>query len=248
MAVGAPRKRTNRADVMISSTSADLTEHRDNVRDAIWRAGMYPLAMERDEAVPDSDAIKFSLDMVDEAEVYLGIFGFRYGYAPKDPRNPDKVSVTELEYRRAVERGIPMLIFVMHDDHPIKAKDKETGIAQKKLDKLKKEIKRLHIVSFFKSVEDLREKVTKSLYDLKVKQLVDTSPDEGEKEAEAEKSDSPKPPFRSRPNSMPCRPTSSPAAVALLAASPNSPSLTNGSPATTPSWSGKPSAAWAKAP
>ena len=105
--------RTHRADVMISSTSQDLLEHRNSIQNAIWRVGMFPLAMERDETVPDADAISYSLNMVDEAEVYLGIFGMRYGYVPNDSRNPAQKSITEMEYRRALERNIPMLLFIM---------------------------------------------------------------------------------------------------------------------------------------
>src|SRR5689334_1410961 len=118
-------KRTHRADVMVSSTSRDLPAHRKAAIDAIWRCGMFALAMEAGTATP-GDAIKFSLNMVDEAEVYVGIFGYRYGYVPDDPiRNPDKLSITELEFRRAEERKIPILLFVMGEDHPgPKAKDR----------------------------------------------------------------------------------------------------------------------------
>lgn len=61
--------------------------------------------------------IAASLKMVDEAEIYLGIYAYRYGYVPKEG-NPDQISVTEMEYRRAKRGGIPWLIFMMHDDHP----------------------------------------------------------------------------------------------------------------------------------
>src|SRR5512147_1554393 len=104
----------DRIDVMISSTARDLPDYRKQVMDAILRMSMHPIAMEHLPAKSE-DAIDASLAMVNEAEIYLGIFAHRYGYIPDSPKNPDKVSITELEFRRAVERDIPRLIFVIGD-------------------------------------------------------------------------------------------------------------------------------------
>jgi hypothetical protein len=119
--------------VMISSTALDLPEHRDLVKDACLRRGMLPVMMEHLPAA-DADAIAESLRMVNEVDIYLGIFAYRYGYIPKG----HNISVTEMEYNRAVERGIPRLIFLMHEDHPLKAADVETGKGVTKLQALKK--------------------------------------------------------------------------------------------------------------
>src|SRR5262245_47630373 len=125
---------------MVSSTQRDLIDYRARAREMIWIAEMYPLAMERSAAISDSDAILFSLKMVDEADIYLGIFGLRYGYIPQDERNPERVSITEMEYRRAVERKIPRLIFILED----KKADSDTIVeedeeSRKKLEALKAE-------------------------------------------------------------------------------------------------------------
>src|ERR1041384_1785692 len=98
--------------VMISSTARDLPEHRKEVMDACLRQGMFPKMMEHLPA-NDDEAISASLAPVDEADFYLGIFAHRYGYVPKD----HDISVTEMEYNRAVERKIPRLIFVMGKGH-----------------------------------------------------------------------------------------------------------------------------------
>src|SRR5687768_2101966 len=104
-------------DVMVSSTTLDLPEHRDKVRDAIERRGCFPRMMEHATATGET-ALDFSLRLVDLAEVYIGIFGYRYGFIPDDPaKNPNKLSITELEYRRALERGILVRCFFMGDDH-----------------------------------------------------------------------------------------------------------------------------------
>jgi tetratricopeptide (TPR) repeat protein len=97
--------------------------------------------------------------MVDDADVYIGIFAHRYGYVPKG----SDVSVTEMEYRRAVERKLPCLIFFMHEDHPVKARDIETGPGAEKLARLKDHIGKSHVALFFKSPEDLRGHVIHSL-------------------------------------------------------------------------------------
>ena len=55
----------------------------------------------------NADAIDASLQMVERADVYLGIFANRYGYVP----DGHGISITEMEYDRAVELNKPRLIF-----------------------------------------------------------------------------------------------------------------------------------------
>ncbi len=147
--------------VMISSTALDLPDHRKGVEEACLRQGMFPMMMEHMPAA-DADAIAESLRMVDEADIYLGIFAQRYGYVPKE-NNPQRLSITEMEYNRAVERDIPRLLFLMHDDHPVKASDVEKGTGAVKLDKLKQRVGTERVVNFFKSPEELRGQIIDSL-------------------------------------------------------------------------------------
>jgi tetratricopeptide (TPR) repeat protein len=144
--------------VMISSTARDLPEHRKEVLDACLRQGMFPIMMEHLPA-SDADAIAESLRMVNEADLYLGIFAFRYGYVP----NGYDISVTEMEYNRAVERGIPRLLFLMHEKHPVTVADVERGEGATKLDSLKARQKTERVVNFFKSPEELHSQIINSL-------------------------------------------------------------------------------------
>jgi len=144
--------------VMVSSTALDLPDHRQGVLDACMRQGMFPLMMEHLPSI-DADAIKASTDLVDKADIYLGIFAYRYGYVPK---GCDK-SVTEMEYNRAVERVIKRLIFLIHPEHPVKGGDVETGEGAAKLEALKKRLGTELVVNFFKSPEGLRADVINSL-------------------------------------------------------------------------------------
>ena len=151
--------------VMISSTAHDLPEHRKEVLDACLRQGMFPTMMENLPA-NDDEAISASLKLIDEADVYVGVFAHRYGYVPKG----HDISVTEMEYNRAVERKIPRLIFVMGEDHPIKAKDVEIGEAATKLQAFKDRVGKENIVNFFNSPADLRAHVINSLSQAKLRQ------------------------------------------------------------------------------
>lgn len=150
---------------MISSTVLDLPEHRGEVRDACLRQGMFPNMMEHLPA-SDIEAMAISLKLVNESDIYIGVFAHRYGYVPKE-HNPRQISVTEMEYTRAVERGIPRLIFLMHGDHRIKASDVEKGEAAVKLEALKLRLGAEHFVNFFTSPADLRADVINSLSQLR---------------------------------------------------------------------------------
>ncbi len=145
--------------VMISSTVRDLPEHRQKVMDACMRLGMfYPSLMEHLSAA-DADALAVSLRMVDEADLYIGVFAFRYGHVPEG----QSVSVTEAEYQRAVERDIPRLIFLMSDEHPVKPTDVETGEGAEKLRDLKERLKKQRVAGFFSSPDDLKAQVIQAL-------------------------------------------------------------------------------------
>jgi tetratricopeptide (TPR) repeat protein len=157
---------------MITSTTVDLPEHRHEAKEACLRAGYFPLMMEYGSAEWNSDAIKFSLEKVDAALVYIGIFAFRYGHIPTDTvRNPHKVSITELEYRHADIRKIPLLCFLASDDHLFKPNHQDTD-AEKiaKLKKFKDGLSGSSIRAKFLDKVELRERIYQSLMELKAAQ------------------------------------------------------------------------------
>jgi len=91
------------ARVYVSSTVADLQAERAAVFD--W------LRLARHQAVdsylPDSDTVRDScLDDVAGCDLYVLIAGHRYGFVPAQD-NPEGLSITQLEFRRAGEAGIP---------------------------------------------------------------------------------------------------------------------------------------------
>ncbi|MEM6725538.1 MAG: DUF4062 domain-containing protein, partial [Bacteroidota bacterium] len=80
---------------MISSTVKDLPDYRKMVKDACLRADTFPKMMEQLPAL-DTDAIGISLQLVDESDIYVGIFAHKYGYIPAG----HEISITEMEYNR----------------------------------------------------------------------------------------------------------------------------------------------------
>ena len=150
---------------VISSTVLDLPEHRREVREACLRQKVFPLMMEHLPAL-DADAIQASLALVDEADIYIGVFAYRYGHQPAG----HEISITEMEYNRAVQRGIPCFIFTMTDDHPIKREDVECGDGEKKLKYLKERLNR--VCASFRSPVDLRAHVIDTLAQWRVEAIM----------------------------------------------------------------------------
>jgi Domain of unknown function (DUF4062) len=144
---------------MISSTARDLPEHRKVVEHACRRMGFDPIVMEELVATSDADAVKASIEMVDRSNVFIGIYAYRYGYIP----DGSTVSITELEFNRAKEKNIPRLVFLVHEDHPVKRSAIETGEAEKKLEVFKQRVGKEHIVRWFKSPQELSEEVFAAL-------------------------------------------------------------------------------------
>ena len=103
--------RARRPVVMISSTVQELTDCRREATEACERIGMRPEVMEHLPAV-DATPVTASMRMVDEADIYVGIYANRYGHQPPGYEH----SITEMEYDRAVQRGIPRFIFMTRED------------------------------------------------------------------------------------------------------------------------------------
>jgi Domain of unknown function (DUF4062) len=160
--------------IMLSSTYAELKEHRHAVREAMLNQRMFPIAMEDDAALPDQDLIDASLAKVDESDGYVGLISYRYGQTPVCPdRNQQCLSLTELEFRRALERDIPICMFIMHGDHPVPrtAVGAERG-TKRKYESFLRLAKKDRIYAEFKSVEDLKAKAVQSL--IKLREVLDS--------------------------------------------------------------------------
>jgi tetratricopeptide (TPR) repeat protein len=148
-----------RRSVMISSTVKDLPDHREAVRVACLRADCDPREMMENLVALPEHAIDVSLKMVEAADIYIGILAYRYS----EPPQGHDISITEMEYDKAVELKKPILCFFIHEDHPVTRKDVDTGPGAAKLEALKQRIGGKRVVAFFKSPAELRAEVVEAL-------------------------------------------------------------------------------------
>ncbi len=149
--------------VMISSTALDLPEHRKQAIDAcLSNPSIRPIGMEHLPA-QDASGVAASLEMVDEADIYVGIYAWRYGWIPEG----SDISITEMEFNRALKGGKTILVFLMDDDHPVKKGDVEVSkAAQQKLKKLKARASKGRVHKKFKSPDELKGQIIQALADL----------------------------------------------------------------------------------
>lgn len=114
-----------RIDVFVSSTSRDLIVYRDAVVKVILKSGMYPIDMATFNPT-DRNALQLCYDKMQEAEIFIGIYAHRYGYAPTPDvtyrtvdgetlAGDDETSITHFEYLWAVNRNLPLLLFVIDE-------------------------------------------------------------------------------------------------------------------------------------
>ncbi|UCE05506.1 MAG: DUF4062 domain-containing protein [bacterium] len=83
--------------VFVSSTYEDLVEYRQAVKDAIIAKQHVPIMMETLIPEGENPPKEECLENVDEADIFIGIYAYRYGFIPKG----DKLSITEQEYNKA---------------------------------------------------------------------------------------------------------------------------------------------------
>lgn len=106
------------ATIYLSSTFVDLQDCRQRVYRALARLRHTVRAME-DYVARDDRPADACLKDVSECDLYVGLFAHRYGYVADDPvRNPERLSITELELRKAQELGKKCLVFLLDPKVP----------------------------------------------------------------------------------------------------------------------------------
>jgi tetratricopeptide (TPR) repeat protein len=123
---------TQKVRIFLSSTTEDFGEIRTDLAEQLRRFGYEPIFMGEYSAgiVPPIEKV---LADVASCQLYVGLFGFRYG----EPVERYGRSHTELEYREAIKCGIPTLNFVLDErveDWPIRWVDRgQRGVLMEKL-------------------------------------------------------------------------------------------------------------------
>ncbi len=152
--------------VYLSGTYKDLTEYRKAAYQQLRTMRHDVIGME-DYVAADERPLQKCLADLAESDVYLGIFGWRYGFIP--PRkNPQRRSITELEYLQAKELKKPCLIFLSQDDAPwpVTMMDSQTGdgAAGKHIKRLRSELEVEHVVSYFSTPDQLASRTAAAIF------------------------------------------------------------------------------------
>lgn len=147
------------AIVYLSSTYEDLKDYRKAVYEILRKAGHHVIGME-DYVATDQRPVDKCLSDVEHAEIYIGLFAFRYGCIPAPNHQQDQnFSSTELEYRHAGVLGKPRLTFVAKDDAIISLKyvDAVTGEGDRgeRIKSLREQLLTQRLNSLFSSPHEL---------------------------------------------------------------------------------------------
>lgn len=162
-------------NVFVSSTARDLSGvYRDGIREAILSAQLHPIMMENFNPTEDN-AVQLCYDKVKKAHIFVGVYAYRYGYTPSSDiiyntengarRCSGSTSITHMEYEWALERKLPLLLFLVDDalreTWDTAQIDDEPNASR--LEAFKTLVKARHVVAFFKSPDELARKVTAGL-------------------------------------------------------------------------------------
>ena len=155
-------------DIYLSSTQMDLAEYRLAVAKALRQTGHRVIHMEEYTAEETRPLEKCVRDVA-SADVYIGIFAWRYGYVPRANTGvsnlppkfvPGETSITEAEYHAA--EGKPRLIFMLADSVPWPPVQMDAHTAEdrgEKITRLRAFLGENHMVSFFTSPDHLAREV-----------------------------------------------------------------------------------------
>ena len=149
-----------RYQVFISSTFADLQEERKAVINGILQHNCFPSGM---ELFPASDLSQFDYikSVIDESDYYILISAGRYGTIFSE----EGISFTEMEYNYALEKGVPILIFLVKNVDDLTGKLIEpTDEIKKKLNEFRIKLSANRLCNYYTNCDNLQNHVSKSLY------------------------------------------------------------------------------------
>lgn len=137
--------------VFVSSTYTDLIEERQAAVEAILDAGHIPAGMELFKS--GKSQMQTIKKWIDESDVYMLILGGRYGSIEEE----SGLSYTELEYRYALSKNIPVFSIILTDNFlftkaATKGKD---CIFEKKYTRKYDSFKKLVMSQIVKQVNDI---------------------------------------------------------------------------------------------
>jgi hypothetical protein len=144
--------------VFVSSTYTDLIEERQAAVEAILDAGHIPAGMELFKAgKPQMQTIK---KWIDESDVYMLILGGRYGSIEEE----SGLSYTELEYRYALSKNMPVFAIVLDKNFlHTKAASKGEGAIFENINKDKYEVFKKNVLSNIVKFVNNNDQISKEI-------------------------------------------------------------------------------------
>ena len=155
------------ARIYLSSTFADLEPFRRQVYAAL-RAMHHDVVSMEDYVAGDRRPLDTCVGDVATCQLYVGIFAHRYGFVPPTG-NPERKSITELEYRTASDAGIKRLIFLVDPNvaWPPPFMDQVAGDDRGvRIKSLRDELSLAHTVKFFRTPDELATQVSTAVADV----------------------------------------------------------------------------------
>ncbi|MCX5952022.1 MAG: SUMF1/EgtB/PvdO family nonheme iron enzyme [Cyanobacteria bacterium] len=160
--------------VYVSSTFIDLEGHRAALKTALEKARYDVECMEKYTAF-DQPPLDRCLADVAATDVYVLLIAHRYGYRPLE-NNPQRRSITQLEYEQASRHNKLRLVFTVHSDHDWKPKWIDSGEDGTDLAAFRAEVEASHGVGHFTTADQLASLVLQALQALRPPSLDSGSP------------------------------------------------------------------------
>lgn len=145
--------------IYISSTYEDLAKEREAVYHTLRKFGLDVIAME-DYVASDSRPIEKCLNDLKSCDVYIGIIAWRYGFIPHE----ENKSITELEYRTALEFEKTCLLFLLDENAPWPRIKMDKDLSE--IEKFRTDLQNNKTISFFLDSSDLCAKISTAMLGL----------------------------------------------------------------------------------
>ncbi len=146
-----------RYQIFISSTFTDLKAERSKVIQTILNLKCFPAGIELFPAM-DEEQFEYIKRIIDDSDYYLLIIGGRYGSVDKNG-----ISWTEKEYDYAVNKGIPVIAFILKDETYNELPQNKTDNKRKKLADFKKKVSTERLIAEWSNEDNLALAVYNSL-------------------------------------------------------------------------------------
>ncbi len=144
--------------VFLSSTYEDLREERAEVMHTLLEIDCIPCGMEYFPS-DDDEQFEFIKSVIDECDYYVLIIAGRYGSIGKGGK-----SYTEMEYRYALKKRIPIFTFIHNDIDSISLnKSEKNENNREKLNSFIKYVSKRKVAAYWNGKEDLAGKVSRTM-------------------------------------------------------------------------------------